>query len=152
MASPWDHKYPSDKFLNPLRSSFLHKQACPKMHSNTDYHLIIFITHVICSQKYTTFRLNVLVYGRKWFSILLDLCIYLTFHSTWDLVLNWESLLLSCCVAWPVTDPGFPMGGGGGGAEPLGGTNLWCGHFSAKMYAKMKELDPVRGVCASGTP
>ena len=38
-------------------------------------------------------------------------------------------------------DPGFPIGG----AEPLGGANLQRGHFSAKMYAKTKELDPVGG-------
>ena len=36
--------------------------------------------------------------------------------------------------------------GGGGGAEPFGGgANLQRGYFSAKMYAKMKELDPVGG-------
>ena len=50
---------------------------------------------------------------------------------------------------WPskctvVADPGFPVGGGGG-AEPLGGTNLQCGHFLVKMYAKIKEFDPVAG-------
>ena len=48
-----------------------------------------------------------------------------------------------------VADPGFPVGGG---AEPLGGTDLRCGCFSAKTYAKMKELDPVGGACASGAP
>ena len=32
-----------------------------------------------------------------------------------------------------------------GGAEPLGGANLQHGHFLAKMYAKMKELDRVGG-------
>ena len=40
------------------------------------------------------------------------------------------------------------MGGGGGGADPLGGgggTDLRCVHFLAKMYAKMKEMDPVGG-------
>ena len=43
-----------------------------------------------------------------------------------------------------VADPGFPVGGGGG--EPLGGgTDLRRGHFSVKMYAKTKELDPVWG-------
>ena len=43
----------------------------------------------------------------------------------------------------PVADPGFPVGGG---ADPLvGGTNLQCIHFSAKMYVKMKEMDPVGG-------
>ena len=33
-----------------------------------------------------------------------------------------------------------PVGGGGGG-----GANLGRVHFSAKMYAKMKEIDPVGG-------
>ena len=42
----------------------------------------------------------------------------------------------------PVADPGFPVGGG---AEPLGGVDLQRGCFSAKTYAKMKELDPVGG-------
>ena len=32
-----------------------------------------------------------------------------------------------------------------GGAEPLGGTDLQCGCFSAKMYAKTKELDSIGG-------
>ena len=43
---------------------------------------------------------------------------------------------------WAVADPGFPVGGG---ADLLGGANLQCIHFSAKMYAKMKEIDPVGG-------
>ena len=30
-----------------------------------------------------------------------------------------------------------------GGADPLGGANLRCVCFSAKMYVKTKELDPV---------
>ena len=34
---------------------------------------------------------------------------------------------------------------GGGGADPLGGRQLRCVHFLAKMYAKMKEIDPVGG-------
>ena len=38
-----------------------------------------------------------------------------------------------------MADPGFPVGGGGGGA------NLRRIHFSAKTYAKMKEIDPVGG-------
>ena len=38
-----------------------------------------------------------------------------------------------------MADPGFPVGGGGGGA------NLRRIHFSAKMYAKTKEIDPVGG-------
>ena len=41
-------------------------------------------------------------------------------------------------------DPGFSVGGGG--VDPfLGGFGLQCGHFSVKMYAKMKELGPVGG-------
>ena len=41
-----------------------------------------------------------------------------------------------------MVDPGFPVGGG---ANPLGGTNLQHVHFSAKTHAKMKEIDPVGG-------
>ena len=37
-----------------------------------------------------------------------------------------------------MADPGFPVGGGGG-------ADLRCIHFSAKTYAKMKEMDPVEG-------
>ena len=55
---------------------------------------------------------------------------------------------------YSVADPGFPVGGvcravGGGG-----GADLRCGHFSAKTYAKTKELDPVGGggVHTGGTP
>ena len=44
---------------------------------------------------------------------------------------------------WWIQD--FPLGG----AEPLGGTNLRCGHFLAKTYVKTKELDPVRGGTSS---
>ena len=32
-----------------------------------------------------------------------------------------------------------------GGRGPIGGVDLQCGHFSPKMFAKMKELGPVRG-------
>ena len=36
--------------------------------------------------------------------------------------------------------------------HPLGaGVDLRCGHFSVKMYAKTKELDPIGGR-APGTP
>ena len=49
----------------------------------------------------------------------------------------------------PVADPRFPVGGG---AEPLGGANLRRGQFSAKMYAKMKELDPVWGGAPAAPP
>ena len=40
--------------------------------------------------------------------------------------------------------------GGGGGAEPLGGTDLRHGYFLAKMYAKTKELDPIGGWARAG--
>ena len=33
-----------------------------------------------------------------------------------------------------------------------GGVGLQHGHFSVKMYMKMKELDPVGGVCTSMPP
>ena len=33
-----------------------------------------------------------------------------------------------------------------------GGFGLQCGHFSVKMYAKMKELGPVGGVCRHASP
>ena len=42
---------------------------------------------------------------------------------------------------YAVADPGFPVGGVG----PLGGMDLRHGCFLAKMYAKMKELGPIRG-------
>ena len=35
-----------------------------------------------------------------------------------------------------VADPGFPVRGGH--ASIRGGVDLRCGHFSVKMYAKMK--------------
>ena len=42
-----------------------------------------------------------------------------------------------------MADPGFPVGGG---MHPLGGgVDLRCGLFSVKMYAKTKELGPIRG-------
>ena len=46
-----------------------------------------------------------------------------------------------------MADPGFPVGGGGG-------ADLRRIHFSAKMYAKMKEIDPVggEGARAGGAP
>ena len=40
-----------------------------------------------------------------------------------------------------VADPGFPVMG-------KGGTDIRLGHFSAKMYTKMKELGPVGGGAA----
>ena len=47
-----------------------------------------------------------------------------------------------------MADPGFPVGGGGGGggADPLGGGCQPPMHtLLAKMYSKMKEIDPVGG-------
>ena len=44
----------------------------------------------------------------------------------------------SIMVPLTVADPGFPVGGGGG-------ADLRRVHFSAKTYAKMKEMDPVGG-------
>ena len=44
---------------------------------------------------------------------------------------------------YSVADPGFPVGGG---------ADLRRGHFSAKTYAKTKELDPVGGGGAAGAP
>ena len=51
---------------------------------------------------------------------------------------------------WRIQD--FPLGGGV--LTHWGGANLRCIHFLAKMYAKMKEIDPVGGggVHASGAP
>ena len=40
-----------------------------------------------------------------------------------------------------VANPAFPVGD----AKPVGGVNVQHGHFLAKMYAKTKELGPVRG-------
>ena len=40
-----------------------------------------------------------------------------------------------------MADPGFPVGG----VDPLGGMDPRRRHFLAKMYVKMKELDPVGG-------
>ena len=52
----------------------------------------------------------------------------------------------------PGPDPGFSVGGAwthfGGG----GGFGLQHGHFSVKMYAKMKELGPIGGACAGTRP
>ena len=52
-------------------------------------------------------------------------------------------LQLSCQMALTGPDPGFSIGGRG----PIwgGGFGLQRGHFSVKMYAKMKELGPVGG-------
>ena len=52
---------------------------------------------------------------------------------------------------WRIKD--FPLGGGGGGRRPIGGgANPRCIHFLTKMYAKTKEIDPVGGARAGGTP
>ena len=48
-----------------------------------------------------------------------------------------------------VADPGFPIGGA---PTRWGGANLQRIHFSAKTYAKMKEIDPVGGACAAAPP
>ena len=53
-----------------------------------------------------------------------------------------------------MADPGFPVGGCGpirGVWTHWGGVDPQCRHFFAKMYVKMKELDPVGGR-APGTP
>ena len=43
-----------------------------------------------------------------------------------------------------MADLGFPVGGGC--------VDLRHGHFSMKMYAKMKELGPMGGACAGHAP
>ena len=48
-----------------------------------------------------------------------------------------------------MADPGFPVGGAPTG---WGGTNLRRIHFSAKMYAKTKEIDPVGGAAPLDPP
>ena len=54
-------------------------------------------------------------------------------------------------VRWlTVADPGFPVGGGA--PSHWGGADLQHGCFLAKTHAKMKELDPVGGVCTGGAP
>ena len=50
---------------------------------------------------------------------------------------------------YTVADPGFPVGGH---APVRGGMDLRCGHFLVKMYAKTKELGPIRGACAGHAP
>ena len=54
----------------------------------------------------------------------------------------YNTCILLFILTMPVADPGFPVGGG---ADPLGGANLRRIHFSAKTYAKTKEIDPVGG-------
>ena len=44
-----------------------------------------------------------------------------------------------------MADPGFPVGGA---CTRWGGVDLRRGHFSVKMYAKMKELGPKGGACS----
>ena len=53
------------------------------------------------------------------------------------------------CTAITVADPGFPVGGG---VNPLGGVDLQCGCFLAKMYAKMIKLGPIGGHASSTPP
>ena len=56
---------------------------------------------------------------------------------------------------YPVADPGFPVGGHGpvrGACGPIGGIDPRCGLFSAKMYAKTKELGPVGGMHPARRP
>ena len=48
-----------------------------------------------------------------------------------------------------VADPGFPVEGR---APVRGGVDLRRGHFSGKIYAKMKELGPIRGVRRARPP
>ena len=48
-----------------------------------------------------------------------------------------------------VADPGFPVGGA---PTRWGGANLRRIHFSAKMYVKTKEIDPVGGARAAAPP
>ena len=48
-----------------------------------------------------------------------------------------------------MADPGFPIGGV---LTCWGGANLQRVHFSAKTYAKMKEIDPVGGGRPGGAP
>ena len=49
-----------------------------------------------------------------------------------------------------VADPGFPVGGERG--PVMRGVDPQCGCFSAKMYAKTKELGPVGRVCTWHAP
>ena len=50
--------------------------------------------------------------------------------------------ILCLILQQPVADPGFPVGGA---PTHWGGANLRRIHFSVKMYAKTKEIDPVGG-------
>ena len=61
---------------------------------------------------------------------------------------NCESYLFTWNqLQWRIQD--FPLGG----RRPVGGcADLRHVHFLAKMYAKMKEIDPVGGGCAPVTP
>ena len=50
-----------------------------------------------------------------------------------------------------VADPGFPVGGGGGGADLVGGgANSQGSYVSKNLYVKMKESGPVGGGARSG--
>ena len=66
-----------------------------------------------------------------------------------QLLRHWNEYLRRTYYTGP--DPGFSVGGGHG--PILGGFGLQRGHFSVKMYAKMKELGPVGGgVCRARPP
>ena len=62
--------------------------------------------------------------------------------GTQDLTVGAQSTP-ACIMNFAGLDPGFSVGGHG----PIwgGGFGLQRGHFSVKMYAKMKELGPVGG-------
>ena len=73
--------------------------------------------------------------------------------DTWVVLVLWsvlQTLIQSQAIRWTKPnrhcisgpDPGFSVGGRG---PILGGFGLQRGHFSVKMYVKMKELGPVGG-------
>ena len=52
-----------------------------------------------------------------------------------------------------VADPGFPVGGGGGGVHPLrGAVDLQHSHFLVKMFTKNKRIGSHRGWRTPGMP
>ena len=62
---------------------------------------------------------------------------------------NFICILMQFCSARAVADPGFPVGGA---LTHWGGANLQHIHFSAKMYVKTKEIDPVGGHAPAAPP
>ena len=61
---------------------------------------------------------------------------------------SWRSLTkINYPLQWRIQD--FPLGGA---PTHWGGANLQRIHFSAKMYAKTKEMDPVGGAHAGSAP